>query len=49
MTPVDDDRMQALMRPPATPQSLRRETLHLLLTCYGLMAILFAVVYLWPR
>jgi hypothetical protein len=49
MTPLDDDHLQALMQPPATPEGLRRETLYLLLTCYGLMAILFAVVYLWPR
>jgi hypothetical protein len=49
MTPIDDDRMYALMQPPATPEALRRETLCLLLACYGLMAILAAVVYLWPR
>ena len=49
MTPVDDDRMEALMRPPSTPEALRRETLYILTTCFGLMAILFAVVYLWPR
>jgi hypothetical protein len=45
----DDDRLHALMQPPATSEGLRRETLYLLLTCYGLMAILFVVVYLWPR
>lgn len=45
----DDDRIQALMQPPTTRAGLRRETLHLLLISYGLMAVLFAVVYLWPR
>jgi hypothetical protein len=49
MPPIDDDRMYALMQPPATAEGLRRETLYILLTCFGLMAILFAVVYLWPR
>jgi hypothetical protein len=49
MTPVDDDRVHALMQPPETPEGLRRETFWILLTCYVLMAILFAVVYLWPR
>jgi hypothetical protein len=49
MTPIDDDQVQALMQPPATPEGLRRETLYILLTCFGLMAVLFAVVYLWPR
>ncbi|WP_166903368.1 hypothetical protein [Mycobacterium sp. DL440] len=48
MTP-DDDRIQALMQPPTTSEGLRRETLYILLTCYGLMAILFVVVYSWPR
>jgi hypothetical protein len=47
--PTGDQRMLTLLQPPATPDGLRRETLHLLLTCYGLMAILFLVVYLWPR
>jgi hypothetical protein len=48
-TPTGDHRMQTLLQPPAAPEGLRRETLYLLLTCYGLMAILFMVVYLWPR
>ncbi|MDT5338093.1 MAG: hypothetical protein QOD90_3598 [Mycobacterium sp.] len=49
MTPLDDERVQAMMQPPSTSEALRRETLYILLTCFGLMAILFAVVYLWPR
>jgi len=49
VTPTDDHRMLTLLQPPATPDGLRRETLRLLLTCYGLMAVLFMVVYLWPR
>jgi hypothetical protein len=44
-----DERFQALMQPPTTGEELRRETLYILLTCYGLMAVLAAVVYLWPR
>ncbi|BBZ25791.1 hypothetical protein MMAD_00860 [Mycolicibacterium madagascariense] len=49
MSPTDDDRLHALMQPPATAQALRRETIYLLLSCYGLMSILAVVVYLWPR